>query len=254
MFLLCLTCSYPVLYKYYILEMPIKCDLQSTILFLTTAKLLISCLPVVTCSLKPSSATCWGAIHLFTQVVSVCFLFRSCTVPGFTQIKCTFRCRFSTGGWVIEEEMRCLLMRALKLMCPFGCSEGDLKKSETLSERHSHCLTADQSQSSTQFSATLFRLWSSQIPSAHVLKFLLCAGRLRECHTAVQSDSVRFVEYWVNVLCITTLCQIVRQAWWKKKAIREDVWSSRWSQNSNVAGPDYDWQATSIWHRLRRGE
>lgn len=23
---------------------------------------------------------------------------------GFTQIKCTFTCRFSTGGWVIEEE------------------------------------------------------------------------------------------------------------------------------------------------------
>lgn len=101
---------------------------------------------------------------------------------------------------MIEEETQCLLMRALKLMCPFGSSEGDLKKSETLSERHSHCLTADQSQSSTQLSSALFRLRRSQIPSAHVLKSLLCAGRLRECHMAVQSDSVqcdsvRFVEY-----------------------------------------------------------
>ena len=232
-----------------------KYDSQSTILFLTTAKFLISRLAVVTCSPKPPGATCCGAIHLFTQVASVYFLFRSCAAPGFTQIKCTFRCRFSAGGWVIEEETRCLLMRALKLMCPFGSSEGDLKKSETLSERHSHCLTADQSQSSTRLPSTLFRLRSSQIPSAHVLKFLLCAGRLRECHTAVQADSVRFVEYWVNVLCITTLCQIVRQPWWKKKAIREDVWSSRWSQNSNVAGPDYDWQPTwIIQYHLRLGE
>lgn len=87
---------------------------------------------------------------------------------------------------MIEEKTRCLLMRALKLMCPFGSSEGDLKKSETLSERHSHCLTADQSQSSTQPPSMLFRLRSSQIPSAHVFKFLLCADRLRECHTAVQ--------------------------------------------------------------------
>lgn len=104
-----------------------------------------------------------------------------------------------------------------------------------------------------QLSSTLFRLWSSQIPSAHVLKFLLCAGRLREYHTGMESDSARFVEYWVNVLCITTLCQIVRQPWWKKKAIREDVWSSRWFQNSNVAGPDYNWQANGIWQRLRLG-
>lgn len=86
---------------------------------------------------------------------------------------------------MIEEETRCLLVRALKLMCPFGFSEGDLKKSETLSERHNHCLNADQSQSSIQLSSSLFRLQSSQIPSAHMLKFLLCsgAGRLRECHT-----------------------------------------------------------------------
>lgn len=58
-------------------------------------------------------------------------------------------------------EERCLLMRALKLMCPFGSSEGDLKKSETLSERPSHCPTADQSQSSTQIPSTLFRLGST---------------------------------------------------------------------------------------------
>ena len=126
-----------------------KYDLQSTILFLTTAKLLFSLHPVVTCSLKLSSATCWGAIHLFTQVVPVYFLFWSCTVLGSTQIKCTFRHRFSMGCWVIEEETQCLLMRAPKLMCPFGSSLGDLKKSETLSERHSRRLTADQSQSST---------------------------------------------------------------------------------------------------------
>lgn len=99
---------------------------------LTTANLLISCLPVVTCPLKPSSVACWGAVHL---LLSVYFLFWSCTAQSFTQIKCTFRCCFSTVGWVIEEETWCLLMRALKLMCPFGSSEGDLKKSETLSER-----------------------------------------------------------------------------------------------------------------------
>lgn len=104
---------------------------------LTTAKLLISCLPVVTCSQKPSTIACWGAIHLFTQVVSVYFLFWSCTAQSFTQIKCTFRCRFSTVGWVIEEETRCLLMRALKLMCPFGSSEGDLKN-----QKHSASGTA----------------------------------------------------------------------------------------------------------------
>lgn len=47
-------CTYPGLCKYYIMEMHGKYDSQSTILFLTTVKLLISRYPVVTCSLKPS--------------------------------------------------------------------------------------------------------------------------------------------------------------------------------------------------------
>lgn len=111
-------------------------------------------------------------------------------------------------------EERCLLMRALKLMCPFGSSEGDLKKSETLSERPSHCPTADQSQSSTQISSTLFRLWSTLECS---LCFNSCSVRAG-WENATQSDSVRFVEYWVNVLCITTECQIVRQPWWKEES------------------------------------
>lgn len=49
-----------------------------------------------------------------------------------------------------ESRERCLLMRALKLMCPFSSSKGDLKKSEPLSKRPSHCPAVDQSQSSTQ--------------------------------------------------------------------------------------------------------
>lgn len=40
----------------------------------------------------------------------------------------------------------------------------------------------------------------------------------------------------------------MRQPWWKKKAINEDVWRSRWCQNSNVAGSNDDWLVTSIWH------
>lgn len=35
---------------------------------LTTANLLISCLPVVTCLLKPSSVACWGAVHLLLSL------------------------------------------------------------------------------------------------------------------------------------------------------------------------------------------
>lgn len=127
---------------------------------------------------------------VYQGCVSVYFLFRSCMAASFTQIKCTFRCRFSTGGWVMEEETLRLLMRATKLMCPFGSREGDLKKSETLSERHSHCLSTDQSQSCTQLSSTLFRVWNSQTQSAHVLKFLLCAGRLKESHTAAHSSQI----------------------------------------------------------------
>lgn len=203
------SCSYP--YCNYFQEKHSKYDSQSTILLLTTDKSLISCLPVVTCSLRLSNTERWDAVHLFTQVVSVYVLFQSCTVLGSTQIKCTFRCRVSTGGWMIEEEMRCLLLRTLKLMRPFASSEGDLKNSEMLSEWHNHCLTADQSQSSSQLSSTLFRLQSSQIPSAHVLKFLLCCVWAR-WENATQSDSVRFVEYWVDVLC-----QMVRQPWWSKK-------------------------------------
>lgn len=127
-----------------------------------------------------------------------------------TQIKCTFRCRFSMGGWVIEDETRCLLVRALKLMRPFGSGKGDLKKSETLSERHNHCLATDQSQSSTRLSSTLLRLQSSQTSSALVLKFLLCYVRA----------GWKRVRYWtlcwiLSVSCKTTLCQIVRQLWWK---------------------------------------
>lgn len=49
-----------------------------------------------------------------------------------------------------ESRERCLLMRALKLMCPFSSSKGDLKKSEPLSEWPSHCPAVDQSQSLTQ--------------------------------------------------------------------------------------------------------
>lgn len=129
------------------MEIYIKKSLHCTILFLTTAKFLISVSPVSACSVKMSRAACWGAIHLFTQVACVYFWFWSCTVAGFTQIKCTLRRRSSTGGWVIEEKTQRLLTRALKLMCPFGSSEGDLKKSETLTEGCSRCLTADQSQS-----------------------------------------------------------------------------------------------------------
>lgn len=70
-----------------------------------------------------------------------------------TQIKCTFRCRFSTGGWVIQDETQHLLTRALKLMHPFGFGMGDLKKSETLREQHNHCLTTDQSQYSPPHSS-----------------------------------------------------------------------------------------------------
>lgn len=87
---------------------------------------------------------------------------------------------------MIEEKTRRLLMRALKLMCPFGSSEGDLKKSETLSERHRRCLTADQSQFYPQPPFMLFRLQSRQIPSAHVFKSVFCAGRWRGRRTAAQ--------------------------------------------------------------------
>lgn len=93
---------------------------------------------------------------------------------------------------MIEEQTQCLLVRTLKLMCPFGSSEGDLKKNQ----KHSASSTATISlliKLNPQVSSMLFRLQGSQIPCAHVLKMWPCAGRMRECHTAVKSDSV--VEY-----------------------------------------------------------
>lgn len=75
------------------------CDSQSTILFLTTAKLLISRLPVVTHSPEAVYRHMSSVIHLFAQVASVYFsLFRSCAAPGLHTNQMHLQMSFLQGG------------------------------------------------------------------------------------------------------------------------------------------------------------
>lgn len=180
--------------KHYTYDLQITLCVFFCCCFFQTADFLINRLAVVPCSLKPSGATLCCSFHLFSQVVSVYFQFRSCAAQGFSQIKYTFRCLVSTGGWVIEEETQCLLMRTLKLMCPFGSSEGDLRKIQKHSARATQPL-------SHRWSISIFhsaRLPAIQTPEqsnakhSSVLKFLFCAGGSGECHAVVQSAAVHF--------------------------------------------------------------
>lgn len=112
------------------------------------------------------------------------------------------------GVWVIEEgEWRTLLpLEGLKLMCPFGFSEGDLKNKKCSVSglvTVPLLINVNPPPKSPLHNSD----FCTSIPSVQ-------AGR----ENATHSDSMHSVKNWVSVLCMTTVCQIVRQSWWREES------------------------------------